>query len=77
MKDTDLLLLLAENEYLVTLANNPPIVLIFDNHRAHIYEHKEILKDSRYRDDPEITQRVLDHIQEHIKALKIATKMFS
>jgi hypothetical protein len=48
----------------------PPIALITDDHPYHIKEHRELLSDPDTRQDPQLVQLVLDHIQEHINLMK-------
>lgn len=44
--------------------------LITDDHPFHIKEHRELLSDPDTRQDPQLVQLVLDHIQEHINLMK-------
>lgn len=44
--------------------------LMTDDHPFHIKEHKELLSDPDTRQDPQLVQLVLDHIQEHINLMK-------
>jgi hypothetical protein len=67
---TELLLVKGENERLVNLEE--VMAVITDDHRLHVREHKAILNDPALRLDPELTQIVLAHIQEHIDLLKNA-----
>lgn len=57
-----------ENERLVT--GETVIALSIDEHKKHITEHRGVLADSILREDPELVQRVLSHIQEHIEHLR-------
>lgn len=58
----------AENENLVTGA---PVIAVFtDQHSLHIKEHKSVLSDPDLRMDPQLVQRTLEHIQEHINLLR-------
>lgn len=43
--------------------------LFLDQHDLHIRKHLEILDDPEVRSDPELTNHVLSHIQEHINLL--------
>jgi hypothetical protein len=57
-----------ENEDLVR--GEPVVSVATDRHSLHIREHRDVLADSRLRQDPELVKRVLDHIQEHINLLQ-------
>lgn len=57
-----------ENESLV--AGEMVIATPIDQHTMHIKEHRSVLSDPELRKDPELLQRVLDHIQEHIDFLR-------
>jgi len=59
-----------ENERLVE--GNEIIVIATDNHDLHIREHKAVLADSVLRFDPDLVERTLTHIQEHINILRTA-----
>lgn len=52
-----------ENEQL--RRGQPARVLAFDDHKNHIAEHTVIFTDLQYRNDPQLAQAALDHIQEH------------
>lgn len=39
--------------------------IITENHELHMKKHMEILSDVKLKNDPELVQRVLNHIQEH------------
>ena len=65
---SELLLIKAENEKM--LEGKHSIVSPLDSHRIHILEHKSVLADPDLRDDPELVQNVLDHIQMHVDALR-------
>lgn len=65
---SELLLIKGENESL--MRGDPVPVLDVDEHQTHIIEHKAILADPELRKDPALVKVVLDHIQEHINALR-------
>lgn len=65
---SQLYLIRSENERLV---NSDPVIAVFtDEHVLHIKEHSTVLADPELRFDPELTQRVTMHIQEHINLLR-------
>lgn len=57
-----------ENENLVS--GEAVIAMITDAHALHVREHKCVLADPKLRFDPELVQRTIDHIQEHIDLLR-------
>lgn len=64
----ELMLIRQENE---ALAEGEEVrVLGIDKHIQHINHHKSILSDPRLRMDDQLTERVLNHIQEHINELR-------
>lgn len=65
---TELLLIKGENEAM--MAGEEPPVLAIDDHHNHIMEHRSVLADPDLRKDPKLVQTVLDHIQQHINALR-------
>jgi hypothetical protein len=65
---TELGCIKSENEDLVD--GQQVIALMTDQHSLHIKEHKSVLADPQLRKDPELVQRTLAHIQEHINLLK-------
>lgn len=65
---TELMCIKSENEDLVD--SKPVIALLTDQHSLHIKEHKCVLADPELRQDPQLVQRTLAHIQEHINLLK-------
>lgn len=65
---SELLLIRRENEDLIE--GGEVITSVTDQHAMHIKEHKCILSDPDLRRDPELLNRVLMHIQEHIDALR-------
>jgi hypothetical protein len=60
----------AENERLVS--GNPIIALPTDRHSIHIREHRSVLADPELRLNPELSQRVHDHMLEHLQHLQQA-----
>lgn len=65
----ELFLIKAENERLVD-GTSPVIAVDTDDHSLHIREHKSVLSDPDARLDPDLLNRTLAHIQEHIDALR-------
>lgn len=65
---SELLLIRAENEALAE--GQPAITVATDNHAMHIMEHKSVLASPEARQDPNIVQATLVHIQEHITQLQ-------
>lgn len=61
-------LIVEENERMIN--GQPVVVMLTDKHIEHINEHSNVLADPELRFDPELVQRVTDHIQEHINALR-------
>lgn len=66
-----------QNEYLLIRAENEKmvdgeevIVTALDAHQDHILAHRNILSDPDLRKDPDLVSRVLNHIQNHINALR-------
>lgn len=58
----------AENERLVS---GEQVMAVFtDEHTLHVKEHASVLADPELRFDPNLTQRVTMHIQEHINLLR-------
>jgi hypothetical protein len=68
--DRQFLLVKAENEKMV--AGETVQALDIEPHSLHIKEHRDILADPDLKQDPDLVQRVLAHIQEHIDALRNA-----
>lgn len=67
-QQNELLLIRAENE---KLAQGEDITtLAVDQHLMHIKEHKGVLADPDLRRDPNLVQRTLAHINEHIELLR-------
>lgn len=67
-EQTELLLIRSENEALREGKKVP--VTAIDQHVDHIKNHRAVLADPEARNDPALVQNTLDHIQEHINALK-------
>lgn len=63
-----LMLIRQENEALAE--GNPVVAYAIDKHLLHIQHHQTVLSDPKLRMDEELSQRVLDHIQEHIMLLR-------
>lgn len=61
---SELMLIRQENEMLSE--GQPVQALITDNHSLHVMEHSTVLADPLVRQDPNILQPVLDHINMHI-----------
>jgi len=61
-------LILTENEKM--LEGKYPPVLITDKHVEHIDEHLGLLDDARMRENPQLVQMVLDHVNEHKRYLE-------
>jgi hypothetical protein len=66
---SDSILVRDENEKLAQ-GEGEVIALSLDNHTLHINEHRSILSDTGLRQDVNLVDRVLKHIQEHITLLK-------
>lgn len=62
-----------ENEALIE--GRPVITIITDYHEDHIDRHRKLLTDSRVMTDPEVIERVLDHINHHVKMMKKKSNM--
>jgi hypothetical protein len=62
------LLMKAENEALMN--GEEPLVTPIDQHKEHIEFHKAVLADPELRKDASLVKRALDHIQQHINALR-------
>jgi hypothetical protein len=63
-EQAELLNIRSENELLQS--GRPATVIALDNHQLHIREHKVVLDDPAAREDPNVTQATLAHIQEHL-----------
>jgi len=67
-KQKELMCISEENE---TLSNGQKCIAVFtDNHAMHIMEHKSVLASPEARKQPERVAVVMEHIQEHVDALK-------
>lgn len=66
----ELLLIKSENEKLNEGVEVP--VLITDDHRLHILEHRAVAASPEARDNPELVAALNAHLQQHIDALKYA-----
>lgn len=66
--DKELLLVKEENEAL--MRGDEVFATDIDEHIMHIKEHRSVIADPHLRKDPELVQRTLAHINEHIEALK-------
>ena len=64
----ELLLIKSENEQM--LEGKDVIVSPLDKHRLHINEHKAVLSDPDLRRDAELVKNVLDHVEQHLNALR-------
>lgn len=67
-QQNELLLIRGENEDLAE--GKEVMALAVDQHVMHIKEHKGVLSDPDMRRDPELVQRTLNHINEHIELLR-------
>lgn len=57
-----------ENEFM--MEGKPVTALYLDSHKEHILEHKTLISDPELRQNPQLVQMVMAHIQEHIDALR-------
>lgn len=64
----ELLYIKQENEWL--LSGKKPLVAPTDRHRIHINEHKAVLSDTDLRSNPTLAKAAMDHIEEHLNALR-------
>jgi hypothetical protein len=69
-EQSELLLIKAENEKLQE--GTVPPVMITDDHRLHILEHKAVLADPDVRNDPQLVQSVTNHMQQHVEVWRQA-----
>lgn len=60
----ELQVVVGENEMLVR--GEEIIAIATDHHSMHIREHRQVLADQKLRRDPDLLDRTLAHIQEHI-----------
>jgi len=65
---SELLLIKSENEKLIEGEDIPAVFT--EQHSLHIKEHKYILSDADLKKDPDLVQRVANHIQQHIDLLR-------
>ena len=65
---SDALLIASENEMIKK--GEKPILLITDLHMEHINSHKKIFSDPKTREDSALTSIGLEHIMEHIDAMR-------
>lgn len=65
---SELLLIQSENESLMD--GRPIKALAIDRHRIHIEEHRSVIAGADLREDPDLADRTLAHIQEHIQMLR-------
>lgn len=65
---SQLLCIRGENEQM--LDGQQAIAIITDQHKEHIIEHSNILSDPTLRQDPQLLNNVLGHIQQHIHLLQ-------
>lgn len=65
-KRTQMLNIRAENERLRAGGEKPVVVIISDDHRLHCVEHMAVLDDPESRLEPDVVNRVLAHVQEHM-----------
>lgn len=65
--EDELLTIDSENEMI--LDGNKPIAIMTDDHALHIREHKYTLETQESRQNPQIVQAALGHIQDHIDLL--------
>jgi hypothetical protein len=72
-KQSELYCIKSENEALsnTNMQTSMKVQAIFsDNHALHIMEHKNVLSSVEARQDPQIVNAVLAHMQEHIQLLE-------
>lgn len=62
--------MLIRDENQLMLKGGLPTVIMTDDHPRHIQEHKSIFSDSETRSNPALIQNALDHIMDHIQAMK-------
>jgi hypothetical protein len=67
-KQAELMLVRAENEKL--MEGTPVQAIATDTHPLHIMEHKSVVASPEARENPQIIQSTLTHIQEHIRLLR-------
>lgn len=69
-KQTQILNIRAENERL--RKGTPVKAVITDDHRLHAVEHMAVLDDPGTREEPEIVNSVLNHVNEHLNQWRTA-----
>jgi hypothetical protein len=69
-EQTELMLIRKENEKMIS--GESVTAIWIDEHKEHILEHKAVLADPDLRNDPEVVNLVLTHIQEHLDHLEQA-----
>jgi len=57
-----------ENELLIK--GGSPLAIATDHHALHIREHRDALSNQKLRQDPDLVERTLAHIQEHIQLMR-------
>ena len=62
------LLIRGENESM--LQENSPIAMWTDSHLNHIKAHRTVLFDPKMRENPQLAERIIKHIQDHIDLLQ-------
>ncbi len=67
-EQAELFLVKGENEFL--MEGRPVFAIFTDDHNLHIQEHKAVLADPEMRLNPDVLQRVLTHIQDHMNLLR-------
>lgn len=66
--DRQLLLTRSENEKM--LIGETVTAVATESHALHVKEHGDMLADPDLKNDPQLVQRVLNHIQEHLELLR-------
>jgi hypothetical protein len=57
-----------ENEFM--MEGKPVFAIYLDNHKEHILEHKTLLSDPELRQNKQLVENVMNHIQQHITELR-------
>ena len=71
-KTGEMMLIKSENE---KLSNGEQIqAIIVEDHLLHIIEHKPVLSSPEAKDQPELVQAALNHIQQHVEFLRTGDK---
>lgn len=63
-EDGQLMLMRSENEWLMD--GKPCVALMTDDHALHALEHASVLNSPELRENPQLVQNVLAHIQQHV-----------